>query len=249
MAENKQLSKRTRTPKVIRFLGFIAPAFFIALLLLSYFPPQLGFEYLYRRTFIKKQSSNLRFIEKQQLNPPEIVLLGDSHLQGMNPNGLGRTYMNFAISGDTIEGLTLRLKDYQNSLANTNAVLIQIGTNNLAYRRSSISEIDRALKFMTENLKKLTHSPIIWTGVFKTDELEDPVYSLKSVEKINSLIKKYCKDISNCIFLEADSFMKGEGLYSDDGIHLSPKAYIQWIEQLNPMVEESLEKRQSILLP
>ncbi len=243
MAENKQLLKKTPIlPKFIKFLGFIAPIFCITLLLLSYFPPQLGFEYLYRRTFIKKQSSKLRLLEEQQKDAPEIVLLGDSHLQGMNPNGLGRTYLNFAISGDTIEGLTLRIKDYQNSLANTDAILIQIGTNNLAHRRSSISEIDQALKFMTENLKKFTNSPIIWTGVFKTEELKNPVYSLESVEKSNSLIKKYCKDISNCVFLEANSFMKGKGLYSDDGIHLSPKAYIQWLEQLHPIVEKALSK-------
>jgi len=219
-----------------KFIGLTFAALIALTLYLWQSPPGPGFEYLYKRTYTKKARRVFSLYQEQQNQPTEFIILGDSHFQSMNGNSLGKSFLNFGISGDTIEGLTQRLPDYKNSLKETQLIFLQVGTNNLAYERSSISEIDRAFSELVTRLNSFSSAKVVWTGLFETGETKEPVYNSQAVKAANQLIVKHCKQLPDCSYLDPRIFMQGDGLYQKDGIHLSAKAYLKWAEQLRKII-------------
>jgi len=161
-----------------------------------------------------------------------IAFIGDSHFQAMPVNFIVPEAVNLGIGGDTIQGVTKRLKGYK-KLNTAKAIVLNIGVNNL-----SNGYTPETLKVPTEQmLKNLPDKPLLWVAVPPIDESTFEFTTNKDIAAYNNHIQQLCEARKNCVFSSfPESLLREDGLSSNyhigDGLHLNGAGYKVWQEKI-----------------
>lgn len=155
-----------------------------------------------------------------------VAFIGNSHLQSMPVNFIVPEAVNLGIGGDTVQGVTDRLKG-NSKLVTAKAIVLDVGINNLANGYTPT-----ALQTPTKDMLAVFPAsvPLIWLEVPPVDEKKYAYVKNTDIKLYNEFIKKLCSARKNCTYSAFPSVLKdGNGLspsyHIGDGLHLNGKGY------------------------
>jgi hypothetical protein len=158
------------------------------------------------------------------LNPGAVLFFGDSIVQLMPTNEFVGA-VNFAIGGEAIERLALRLAQYK-SLNSASAVVINGGANDLFEGRTP-AQIEASWLLVLQQLETR----------FQGRELKPRIICLglagESFAELNQKIRTACEKNSAHYLNPTPSSTAG---FASDKIHLSPAGYRSLVEQLKALL-------------
>lgn len=148
----------------------------------------------------------------------------------------GMTWESAGISGDRTENLLWRLKHGGYAKANPRYVVIAIGVNNIVTAGHGAAQIAEGIRAVTrEAAKQFPHAHILLQGLLPTG-MQPTGKARLTCDSIHALLAredwgrvKYANPSRR--FLEKDGKLKA-GLYSGDGIHLTPAGYLAWCQEI-----------------
>lgn len=192
---------------------------------------------------------------------PEIVLIGDSitHLWGGQPNepkgnrgadswkelfGEKRV-LNCGFGWDRTQNVLFRIAEGELDGLKPKAVVIHIGTNNLAgtknARKNTPEEIAGAVTLIAGKVRgKCPGAKIILMAVFPRGEKPDNPYRAQ-IASINTALAAEVRDLPWITYLDiTDRFLNPDGTISrevmGDFLHPAAKGYAVWAEALKPHI-------------
>jgi lysophospholipase L1-like esterase len=155
-----------------------------------------------------------------------IVMFGDSQIAFADwPLLLNTAVANRGIYGETTAGALLRVDAI--AAAHPKCVVTMLGIGDLAVGRS----VESAARDYASILDRLTASGtrVLVQSVLPTE----PPYSLnQKVAELNMKVRAACR--GDCIFLDLDRIVSPGATI--DGVHLKPKTYKKWAEELKPAI-------------
>jgi lysophospholipase L1-like esterase len=162
-----------------------------------------------------------------------IVFLGASITQGLAVAAVAPYSINYGIGGETTAQL-LDALPYYKSLHRSKKVVLAIGHNDIALGKQ---------KGLNERYEKIiaalpSEIPLIWCSVMPFKVASGMKMKESDVDDANRTIKSLCEKRGNCVFVDTCSFLADsdnhiiEGHFLEDGVHLSPEGYRQWIKAL-----------------
>lgn len=167
-------------------------------------------------------------------NQTSIMLIGDSITEGFDTGLLPQFRItNRGVSGDsTVEALERIIPDWFNK--KPDMIFICIGTNDIARGRTDEFIVQRCKAIVDKIAMYSPHSVITLTSIFPTrDNSERPN---ARIAEINKKLNKSCNDWNIRYFHLHDYFTDNDGglkgIFTDDGLHLSPEAYKEWAVKL-----------------
>jgi lysophospholipase L1-like esterase len=164
----------------------------------------------------------------------EIIFLGDSFIDFAEWGELfnNSKIKNRGIAGDRTDGVLLRLNDILSS--SPAKIFIMIGYNDLKNGRA-IPDILQNFKKIIENIR--TNSPQTAIYIHSLLPVHNAVYRGKvdnrDIINLNHQLAKLCER-HNVVFIDLFSSFCGDDnqllaeFASNDGLHLSGKAYLKW---------------------
>jgi len=208
-----------------------------------------------RPAYEKKREGNLERIGK---GPIQLLLMGDSITDFWRNIGapgvdntpragarVGPRYFdpattaNFGISGDTIQGVLYRLKNGEGSGFQPKAIMLLIGTNNIA--TCSAAEIAEGIGAIVFELRKdFPSSKILLLGIFPRGTPDDP--ARQTIAGINRRIAALDdRKIVHYLDIRA-KFLASDGTLPPDimpdKLHPSEKGYVIWGEATKDILSE-----------
>ncbi len=175
--------------------------------------------------------------------PGEIIFLGNSitdgaewfELLGGNPN-----IKNRGIGGDDTDGVLERLNEVTSS--NPAKVFIMIGTNDLAYGKSTDHVVNNHQKIIQQIRTNSPSTKIYMQSVLPVDDALHFTRPNAAMLEINKRTKAYCDNNEityiDLVPLFSDRDGKLNKQYSIDVLHLNAKGYQKWIEVVKKYVDE-----------
>ena len=166
--------------------------------------------------------------QSKQLSDINVVFIGDSLTQSYNPAAVFPHSVNFGISGDTITGLTFRLKDYQN-LNQVDSLVMMIGINDIVFKKKHPDLIKLSIKKLVRNLPQSTD--VYWRAILPLGTDQKHEQASLFIDEVNNYIKQICEEIDKCFWVETPESMVDENnrlkdsLHIGDGLHLRKEAY------------------------
>lgn len=163
-----------------------------------------------------------------------IVFLRDSITQGLATVAVAPYAINYGIGGENTAELLDAIPSYK-SLARANAIVLAIGINDLSQGKKEGLE-DRYQRIVAALPRD---KPLIWSSVMPARSKK---ITSSDIADTNRTIKAMCEKRGNCIFVATWSFLAdANGLmiqryFLDDGVHLSPDGYRQWISALKQAI-------------
>ena len=166
--------------------------------------------------------------------PTKILFIGDSITASFGSDHFGSNLVvrNQGVSGDsTIECLSRMKKEWFEF--EPDYISLCIGTNDFARFRSNKFIINKIEEIIKE-IKKYSNSKIILTSIFPTRDNKPRPNS--RIDKLNIEIKNLAPK-TNSIFLNLNTLMKDQTNqlkqeFTEDGLHLTDKAYKLWTLEL-----------------
>jgi lysophospholipase L1-like esterase len=155
---------------------------------------------------------------------------------------------NFGIAGDCTENLLWRITEGKLlEHFNPEVVVIMIGTNNIhSKKKYEPIQIAEGIKLIVDTVRgKLPNSKILLLGIFpRFDDWKSPKYFESNINEINKTIAKY-DDGKNVFFMNiGKKFLNSDGSIKKelfrDGLHLTPKGYQIWADNMNPYLLDIL---------
>ncbi|MDX1694002.1 MAG: GDSL-type esterase/lipase family protein [Ketobacteraceae bacterium] len=170
-------------------------------------------------------------VQLAQGNRQQLMVVGDSHVQSMNVLNISHRAINLGIGGDTIEGVTQRVKDY---LANSELrhIALLVGTNNLL--RENVETSKARMDTLASTLEPA--GQVYWIA---TPPASPARIEIEKTEQLNRYIATLCKNLPRCVYIAPFNDAKaGQALLAKDGIHLRPAGY----EYLTSMIRQDIIK-------
>jgi lysophospholipase L1-like esterase len=190
-----------------------------------------------------------------KLRNPDIVIFGDSHVQGAQWSELLGNYkiINRGVSGDDTFGMKKRLPDVVK--LNPKIVVIEGGINdvyNWVPNQTILNNLEYIIRTLKANKIKVIVTSIIFAGKrwgenwIKTHNPELNVVEYNKgrnevVKQLNRELKKFCKR-NNVKFLDLNPSLTSGGFlkksYSRDELHLNAKGYKIWAQKLQNILND-----------
>jgi lysophospholipase L1-like esterase len=172
----------------------------------------------------------------------EIIFLGDSFIDFAEWSELfnDSKIKNRGIAGDRTDGVLLRLNDILSS--SPAKIFIMIGYNDLSIGRS-IPDILQNFKKIIENIRTSSPQTKIYIHSLlpvKNDDYRGKVEN-RDIINLNHQLAKLCER-HNVVFIDLFSSFCGDDnqllkeFSSNDGLHLSGKAYLKWRSMIEKFV-------------
>lgn len=169
----------------------------------------------------------------------EIVLLGDSITEGFPSATLLKEFsvINKGVAGDRTESILERINRDVIDLA-PDAVFLLIGTNDLTFTNSNNTVLVNYERIIFKIMKNLPRAKLFVESILPTRNLENrPLERIQLLNvEIHKLALKYGAQYLDIYPLFVNK--KGElaeGL-SEDGLHLTFRAYQKWAEYLRQIL-------------
>ena len=145
--------------------------------------------------------------------------------------------VNRGIKGDTVAGMTKRLKVSAFEL-NPKILILQFGTNKLG---NVMKDIEPMLKYIKENLQANVFVQSILPTNGKYDDRNEKIVEInKNIEKLAKDYGFVFIDIHSQFYNIDDKQMAKN--YTDDGLTLNSKGYSRLTEFLKPYISQYLNK-------
>ena len=224
---------------------------FEPLLLLQ--PPRLNVAATYTQTVQRQGPRHEGFVEIAKAGNIDLLLHGDSitdwWVQNDDNKAMFQKYFgnirtaNFAISGDTTQGVLWGLKNGEGQGFQPRAVMLMIGTNNTAaYSAPEVAEGIGAI--ILELRKDFPNAKILMLAIFPRGVPGDPVRD--KIAEINRTIARL-DDQKNVFFLDIGArFLDEKGVFlpdafRPDNLHPLAKGYDIWGEAVKTKLAELLK--------
>jgi len=167
-----------------------------------------------------------------------IIFIGGSITQGLAVAAVAPYSVNYGIGGETTSQLLDAIPHYK-SLLRAKQVVLAIGHNDLALGKK---------KGLNERLKKISETlplevPLIWCSVMPVKITFGQRITQSDIAEANCTIRSLCQKRGNCIFVETHALLADSQhqiipqYFQDDGVHLSPHGYRQWITALRQAIK------------
>lgn len=184
----------------------------------------------------------------------DLIFIGDSITQGWENEGkdvwaqyyAGRKALNLGFSGDRTENVLWRLQNGEVDGLQPKLVVLKIGTNNTGHRQDPPELTAKGVKAIIHELQgRVPSAEILLLGVLPRGETADD--ALRQINnKLNVLLEQLGEkkgvrfvDIGSA-FVDADGRLSKEIM--PDLLHLSPRGYSIWAEQIESTLKSILEK-------
>ena len=208
--------------------------------LLTFQPPRLNVAATYTQTGQRMGPRHEGFVEIAKKGNIDLLLHGDSitdwWVQGDANKAMFEKYFgsmktaNFAIAGDTTQGLLWGLKNGEGQGFQPKAVMLMIGTNNTA--SSTAPEIAEGVGAVVLEMRKdFPNAKILLLAIFPRSVPGDPVRD--KIADINKLIMKL-DDQRHVFYLDIGAkFLDDKGVFlpdafRTDNLHPQAKGYDIW---------------------
>jgi lysophospholipase L1-like esterase len=167
-----------------------------------------------------------------------VIFIGDSQIQSLDVEGVARGAVNFGIGGDTTAGVLQRLPLYA-SLGRARAVVLEIGTNDLAVAapQEIVANYQRILSSIPREAAVVVNA-VLPVSAGKSGESGSPVSRNRAIGEINRGLAAICATRAGCAFIDpgpalADPSGDLAAEYDlGDGLHLSRAGYRVWSDML-----------------
>ena len=179
-----------------------------------------------------------QFNELKDSDKFSIVMIGDSITDGAEWYELlkNNEVQNRGIGGDTTKGILDRLDTINKSIKKA---FIMIGINDI-YRYETTDEIYENYLKIIDNLEKKGIKVYIQSVLYVEKNYLKSKYANEEVFKLNNKLKKLSEH-KELTFIDLNSILAPnsylESIYTDDGIHLNPKAHILWANEILKYIE------------
>lgn len=210
------------------------------------------------------KKAHQQLIDKTSKGTIDIFFVGDSItrrwgatdypnlLENWNQNFLGWNAANFGWGGDTTYNIIWRMKNGEFENCKPKIIVLQAGTNNLPWTGEASPESIELLLASFDELIQYFHakspdSIVVITAVFPRSQNPAHVPAIVNINKgLESKANgKTIRFLSINDRLGDQNQILFPGM-SDDGLHLSVRAYQIWADALNPVFTEILGPRQSV---
>lgn len=207
---------------------------------------------------------NDRFNKQVEKGDFGMIFLGDSITQGWEKEGrevwdkfyAPRKALNLGIGGDRTQHVLWRIqhgnldgldKPAESGRAIPRVVVLMIGTNNSNGQDNTAEEIaDGILAIVGELRQKLPQAKILLLGIFPRGEKPDAQRA--KIEQVNGLIARLATGNMVHYLDIGPKFLRPDGTISPeimpDFLHLSPKGYEIWAEEIEPKLKELVDIKQ-----
>ena len=175
-----------------------------------------------------------------QLQHGALVLLGSSHIAGLQLPDTGYQIANFGIGGDSSAGLLKHMQHYH-GLQTASVVVLNTGINDFGYlsQEQSVENIEQIAEM-------LAHVPlVIWTSLLPVAvTAESHKVDAARTHAINSLIQTLCADHQQCRYIDAMALLSDSARHlkpeydSGDGVHLNTRGYQVWLTRILQQLPE-----------
>ena len=179
-----------------------------------------------------------QFNELKDSDKFSIVMIGDSITDGAEWYELlkNNEVQNRGIGGDTTKGILDRLDTINKSIKKA---FIMIGINDI-YRYETTDEIYENYLKIIDNLQQKGIKVYIQSVLYVEKNYLKSKYANEEVFKLNNKLKKLSEH-KELTFIDLNSILAPnsylESIYTDDGIHLNPKAHILWANEILKYIE------------
>ena len=224
---------------------------FESLLLLQ--PPRLNVAATYTQTLQRQGPRHEGFVEIAKQGNIDLLLHGDSitdwWVQGEANRAVFDKYFghirtaNFAIAGDTTQGVLWGLKNGEGQGFQPKAVMVMIGTNNSGtYSAPEIAEGIGAV--VLELRRNFPNARILLLAIFPRSVPGDPVRD--KLAEVNRLIARL-DDQRHVFFMDiGPKFLDAQGhflpdAFRPDNLHPAAKGYEIWGEAVKAKIAELLK--------
>ncbi len=211
---------------------------FESLMLLQ--PPRLNVAATYTQTFQRRGERHEGFVERAKQGGIDLLLHGDSITDWWVQNDENRAVFekyfggmrtaNFAIAGDTTQGVLWGLHNGEGQGFQPKAVMLMIGTNNTgSFTGPEIAEGIGAV--VLELRHDFPDAKILLLGIFPRSTPGDPVRD--KIAEINSIISRL-DDRQHVFYMDiGDRFLDANGnflpdAFRGDNLHPQAKGYDIW---------------------
>jgi lysophospholipase L1-like esterase len=223
-----------------------------SLLLLQ--PPRANVAATYTQTQQRMGPRHLGFVETAQKGNIDLLLHGDSitdwWVQGDANKAMFEKYFgnirtaNFAVAGDTTQGVLWGLKNGEGQGFQPKAVMLMIGTNNSGGASSAPEIAEGVGAVILEMRKDFPNAKILLLGIFPRSTPGDPVRD--KLAQVNRIISKL-DDQSHVFYLDIGAhFLDEKGYFlpdsfRPDNLHPLAKGYDIWGEAVKDKLAELLK--------
>jgi lysophospholipase L1-like esterase len=206
-------------------------------------PARLNVAATYTQTVQRRGPRHEGFVEIARQGNIDLLLHGDSITDWWVQNDANRAVFekyfggirtaNFAIAGDTTQGVLWGLKNGEGQGFQPKAVMLMIGTNNMGM--NTAPEIAEGIGAIVLELRKnFADAKILLLGIFPRSVPGDPVRD--KVAEVNRIIARledqqhvFFKDIG-AVFLDAATGHFLPDAFRPDNLHPQAKGYELWGE-------------------
>ena len=216
-------------------------------------PARLNVAATYTQTFQRQGPRHEGFVEIARAGNIDLLLHGDSitdwWVQGEANKAVFDKYFggirtaNFAIAGDTTQGVLWGLKNGEGQGFQPKAVMLMIGTNNSG--ANTAAEIAEGIGAVVLELRRnFPEAKILLLAIFPRSVPGDPVRD--KIADVNRIISRL-DDQKHVFFMEIGSkFLDDKGYFlpdafRPDNLHPQAKGYEIWGEAVRPKLAELLK--------
>jgi len=215
--------------------------------------PRLNVAATYTQTVQRQGPRHLGFAERAQQGGIDLLLHGDSITDFWAQNDANKAVFekyfgayrtaNFAISGDTTQGLLWGLKNGEGQGFQPRAVMVMIGTNNSG--SASSAEIAEGVGAVVLEMRRdFPDAKILLLAIFPRSVPGDPIRD--KLTDANAIIRRL-DDQKHVFFLDiGDKFLDDKGYFlaesfRPDNLHPLSKGYEIWGEAVRAKVAELMK--------
>ncbi len=216
-------------------------------------PPRLNIAATYTQTQQRRGQRHLDFVEIAKQGNIDLLLHGDSITDWWVQSDANRAMFekyfsgiktaNFAIAGDTTQGVLWGLKNGEGQGFQPKAVMVMIGTNNTGtYSGPEIAEGIGAV--VLELRKNFPEAKLLLLGIFPRSVPGDPVRD--KIAEVNRIIARL-DDQKHVFFMDIGAkFLDERGFFlpdafRPDNLHPQAKGYEIWGEAVKAKLAELLK--------
>lgn len=222
--------------------------------LLTVQAPRLNVAATFTQTQQRIGPRHLGFVDRAKQGDIDLLLHGDSitdwWVQGDAKKAMFDKYFgniktaNFAIAGDTTQGVLWGLKNGEGQGFSPKAIMLMIGTNNLSGINTAPEVAEGVGAVILEMRKDFPNAKILLLAIFPRGNPGDPIR--EKVAETNKIIQKL-DDGQHVFYMDiGPKFLDAEGRFLPDSfqgdlLHPAPKGYDIWGEAVKDKLAELMK--------
>ncbi len=167
-----------------------------------------------------------------------LLVIGDSHVQGLAVNHISSDAVNLGIAGDTIFGVLHRASMYQ-AIKRARGIVLEAGVNDIKYftDETILENFSSFFQLVPSTIPVYVNSIIPVQNIMGVVDIDND-----RIRMLNQKLSRLCETFPNCRFVNMMpllSDMSGNlrtELCLKDGIHLNDRGNRIWLDELRRII-------------